>query len=156
MNIQQSLMAFSMIFYSSVLVSELVSMEVNAQTEIRPLERSIEVDKALEEHAYAVPQAMRNQLSFQLICDLPNEGTIEFSPGFSSSLNAQQDSLLVNLSDGDQVLGFIFSLKDLIQLRDQGYNLPLKNIAPRYFYGYWWADGNYYQFHDQNALCKVL
>ena len=63
----------------------------------------------------------------------------------------RKDTVIVDLSDGDQVSGYLLVLSDLKELAAK----KKKQIEAISFDGYWWADGDYYGFTDKKILCQL-
>lgn len=64
--------------------------------------------------------------------------------------NADQDGLLLDLTDGDQVHGFFVLRADLdLLMSKKSARVPAKSYD-----GFWWSDGDHYSLSD--SYCKLL
>jgi hypothetical protein len=65
--------------------------------------------------------------------------------------NESKTSVVINLTDGDQVAGYLALTSDLIDLNSK----KVSTITLKSFSGFWWADGDHYKFSDSLTLCHL-
>ena len=127
---------------------------VLANSSIEKLDARI-LDQVLSAHSYSLSDDELKLIPNTIICQNSDNSSIEIkglqNPSSAPLTSLERDTAIVNLSDGDQISGYMLLMKDLRNLASK----KVSKIEVREFSGYWWADGDYYGFSNLSARCEL-
>ena len=131
-----------------------IAVTANANTSTEELKSRI-LDQVRDAHSITLSAEELQSIPKSIVCSDDSDYQQEVSglrdPQITLKTTLRKDTVLVDLSDGDQVSGYILLLSDLKDLA----NHKKSSIEAISFEGFWWADGNHYGFSDKAVRCQL-
>jgi hypothetical protein len=113
------------------------------------------LDQVISAHSVELSQADLKSIPNSIICAKGTDSTTKINDLQTSYKILRADesktSVIIQLSEGDQVAGYMLLLEDLQNLDSK----KVKTIVAKSFEGFWYSDGNHYGFSDQTVLCEL-
>ena len=132
----------------------LITSAASANTSTEKLDAKI-LDQIESAHTFKLSINDLKLIPDLIICEkgTSNSTTISGLKEAKSNLQttADKDTVIIDLSDGDQISGYMLLLADLKDLASK----KVTTIDAKPFGGFWWADGDHYGFLNTSVKCEL-